>query len=48
MPKIYEVIAKELGISTKELQNRLCNGEPLVHQYYKWKYGWEDENSIPF
>lgn len=42
--KLYEEIGEHLGISAKEVQRRLCDGEPLVHLYYQWKYNDE----IPF
>ena len=42
--KLYEEIGEQLGISSKKVQERICNGEPLVQLYYQWRYN----NEIPF
>jgi hypothetical protein len=48
--KLYEEIAEHLGITAKEVQIRVCNGETIVQAYYEWKYNWDPKNasSIPF
>lgn len=48
--KLYEEIGQHLGITAKQVQQRLVTGEPLVQRYYEWKYNWDskDETTIPF
>ena len=40
--KFMEDVAKYYGITLEELKRRICNGERLIHNYYKEK-GMTDE-----